>query len=288
MRWIFLIVLIIITGCTPLPAPTPTRVDPTTTRSPASADAAAEVPAGHSAPTAQSTPTPACSEKTGRITEGIIEDDDRLTRELEYRVYLPPCYDQNADGGYPVLYLLHGIQQTDAIWEEMGLVGSADRVMRDGDANPFIIVMPWEKTGLDIEPAVADVLIPYIDSHFNTCTVQRCRSIGGISRGAGWALHIGLQQPYRFTSIGLHSPATFDHEVYLARWIQQVEPADLPVLWLDIGDRDTLLPEARALMNTLESLNLDLTSSIRTGYHEKDYWRANLDDYLEWYAGTFS
>ena len=64
-----------------------------------------------------------------------------LNASRNYSVYLPPSYDEGKK--YPVLYLLHGMSQTDRDWVWRGHVQDvADRLVYSGEADEMIIVMP--------------------------------------------------------------------------------------------------------------------------------------------------
>jgi hypothetical protein len=97
------------------------------------------------------TPKPVCWNVNGRIEKGM-QTTPLLRQPLEYRVYLPPCYDQQPDRRYPVLYLIHGQSYTDDQWERLGAGKTADDLISNGNIPPFIIVMPrdriWEQPTL--------------------------------------------------------------------------------------------------------------------------------------------
>ena len=69
-----------------------------------------------------------CLEKTGRIEERQL-DSEVLDDPLEYLVYLPPCYFEQLDRHYPVLYLLHGQTYTNQHWIDLGAADLADRLI---------------------------------------------------------------------------------------------------------------------------------------------------------------
>jgi enterochelin esterase-like enzyme len=57
-------------------------------------------------------------------------------------VYTPPGYDANAKQRYPVLYLLHGMNQDRRVWSEQGRANFIlDNLIAEGKAKPMIIVM---------------------------------------------------------------------------------------------------------------------------------------------------
>lgn len=214
--------------------------------------------------------------------------DDRLTRSLPFIVYLPPCYDQNPSMHYPVLYMLHGLAENDHEWIDLGLTDSADRLIRAGAIPPFLIVMPWERTGLDMELALTEVLAPYVDDHYRTQPRPGSRGIGGLSRGGGWALHIGMRHLDQFGVIGLHSPAPFGVDLAMVpRWVERQQGVTPPKVWIDIGDRDTLLPSTQRLTDLLDGMAQPYTFVLGRGWHDSDYWSKNVGTYLRWYGSAW-
>ena len=159
-------------------------------------------------PTATSTPTPlTCFTQPGRVDEGLLETTNP---PQAYFIYLPPCYDEKAEAGYPVLYLLHGQTYTADQWIRLGAVDALDKLMLSGETTSFIIVFPDDRywnlpPGAGFGSRLVDDLIPYIDSTYRTLSDRNHRAIGGMSRGAGWSLRLGLSRWDLFSVIGLHS-----------------------------------------------------------------------------------
>ncbi len=214
--------------------------------------------------------------------------DNRLTRPLPFIVYLPPCYDQSPAVHYPVLYMLHGLAEDDHEWVDLGLTDSADRLIHAGVIPPLLIVMPWERTGLDMEVALTQVLVPYVDQQYRTQPDPSKRGIGGLSRGGGWALHIGMRHLDQFGVIGLHSPAPFGVDLAMVpRWVERQAGVSPPKVWIDIGDRDPLLPNARQLTDLLDGMSQPYTFVLGSGWHDADYWSKNVGSYLRWYGSVW-
>ncbi len=187
-----------------------------------------------------------------------------------------------------MLYLLHGLQQTDALWDDLGADEQLNWLIASESIPPLILVMPWERTGIDIEQALTQVLMPAVDAEFHTCGSMDCQGIGGISRGAGWALRIALRNPGLFRFVGLHSPAMIDGPVFWSRWVKEMTPDHRPTIWVDIGDKDTLLQGTQDAVKELKALGLSVRSSINRGNHDQAYWMENMPIYLRWYANSLS
>jgi enterochelin esterase-like enzyme len=175
--------------------------------------------------------------------------------------------------------------RTDSQWDEIGVDQVTDELLARQRISPFLIVMPWERTGIELESAIVEVLIPHIEHTYNASPMRQNRAIGGISRGAGWALRIGLKHPELFRAIGLHSPAILAPDLFtLSDWVESIPNAYQPIIWIDIGDKDTLLDGARELKNLLDDLGFSYQWTLKEGYHEENYWAANLAEYLQWYS----
>ncbi len=210
--------------------------------------------------------------------------DPELPRSLPYRVYLPPCAAE-VHGQLPTLYLLHGLARTDAQWDELNADEIALALMLAEQAPAFLLVMPWERLGLEYEETIVEYLIPHIESKYGASPDRALRSIGGISRGAGWALRIGLQHPELFQAIGLHSPAVLVPDAFdIPSWIEAIPAESMPDLWIDIGDRDPLRTSLPVLTALFDEADVPYSLQSYPGEHTDSYWADHVEDYLRWYV----
>ena len=224
-----------------------------------------------------------CQETAGQMVYGELIDSE-LPRSIPYRVYLPPCVAE-ARGRLPTLYLLHGLARTDAQWDELGVDEIAQDLVAANQAPPFLIVMPWERLGLEYEEAIVNHLIPHIESEYGASPNRELRSIGGISRGAGWALRIGLQHSELFGAVGLHSPAILVPDIFMVPdWIEAISADAKPELWIDIGDRDPLRFSLPELTNLFDEAELPYELHSYPGEHIEAYWADHIEDYVRWYV----
>ena len=283
-----LLFLILSAACSRVPTPytppkdtTPTPLQPATpTLSPTSESTP------HLTPTITSTLTDkpsVCLDQTGTVLTDEI-DVPFSNQSLPFRTYLPPCYTEDINQDYPTLYLLHGIQADHSQWVELGINELSDTLIISGRVKPFIIIMPWQKRGLDIERALVEELVPHIDEIYRSRPQPFWRAIGGLSLGGGRALRIGLKHPDVFGVIGLHSPATFYDTVYLSLWVREIPKETMPRIWIDIGKDDSLREAIMALITLFDELEIPFTSSLPEGDHSPAYWSAHLEEYLLWYT----
>jgi diacylglycerol O-acyltransferase/trehalose O-mycolyltransferase len=128
------------------------------------------------------------------------------------RIVLPPHYSAHGPG-YPVLYLLHGAGDTYKSWvDNTDLVQFTKKyrvivVMPDGghDSNAGWY-SDWKDGSRNWESFHIDVLIPWIDSHFDTLG-NGYRAIAGLSMGGFGAMSYAARHPGLFTAAGSFSGA---------------------------------------------------------------------------------
>lgn len=146
-------------------------------------------------------------------------------------VYLPPDY-HRTERRYPVLYLLHGARGYETSWIRKGQVyQSTDSLLREGLAEPCIVVMPnvnqynddrdyeggrfkdaWEsilEVDGTVEYAFVHDVVNLVDSLYRTIPDKAHRAVAGLSIGGYQSLLLGVNHPDVFGYIGSMSPYTW-------------------------------------------------------------------------------
>lgn len=139
-----------------------------------------------------------------------------LGREFRFTVYLPDGYERG-DLRYPVLYLLHGAGGDETAWnKEGGIKETADRLIRDKEIPPAIIIMPgcracwWVDGAIDkAETAFWSDLVPAIQRRYRTIETRDGRLIAGLSAGGYGAVRFGMRYPDRVSAVAGLSPAVY-------------------------------------------------------------------------------
>ncbi len=239
-------------------------------------------------PSATPSAPPLCLSRPGQLVDGVI-DTALLPKLMTYHVYLPPCYAEEPERRYPVLYLLHGQTYTEDQWIRLGVPSTADRLIAAGDMTPFIIVFPYDYSYLQpsqyrFEDVFLNLLIPQIDMAYRTIPDVAHRAIGGLSRGGAWALHLGIHHPDVFGAIGAHSPAIFYSDGTLPLRLSKIPPDQLPRIYIDVGDADSELQTSRNFKQFLDKFNVPYEWHEYVGFHDEAYWSAHVEEYLRWYA----
>ena len=271
-----------IAACTPSNPPLPTSTPVTPLVFPTQPP----TPIASLLPTPTSTPL-ACLTAPGRVEKGSLTSTNPAQ---EFRIYLPPCYDDKTDQRYPVLYLLHGQTYTDDQWVRLGAANIADQLILSGESVPFIVVFPDDRywnlpPGAGFGQRLVEQLIPYIDSSYRTLPDREHRAIGGLSRGAGWALRLGLTRWQLFESIGLHSLAVLQSDASEVReWLAEIPPASRPRVFMDVGDNDPELTMASLVESQFNNFGWAHEWYLYSGAHTEEYWSAHVDEYIRWYS----
>jgi len=119
-----------------------------------------------------------------------------------YSIFLPKNYETNTNKKYPILYLLHGMMDTNYGWIERGhLKDVMDQLVESGEACEMIIVTPnaggnvyegawngyFDMPGWKYETFFYTEFLPYIESTYRVIGDKSHRAIAGLSMGGGGA-----------------------------------------------------------------------------------------------------
>ena len=207
-----------------------------------------------------------------------------------YRVYTPPGYPRGAGRGLPVLYLLHGNNDTAAGWTDVGRANFIlDNLIAEGHAVPMVVVMPWghaapfsapgpENTAL-MERYLLDEVIPQVESRYRVSRRRERRAVAGLSMGGGHALHVGLGNTDRFGAVAAFSsaaPPAFE-ERFAHLWTDPERTNDrLSLLWIGCGRADAAFGRSEDLERLLTRHGIHHTFFAMEGLHNYAVWRRCL------------
>jgi enterochelin esterase-like enzyme len=278
-----IISLFILSGCSSPTQPVSTPV-PTITSTPFDQGSAVEVK-----PTQNNPMIIHCSQP-GQVQQFEIQSA-KLKDRLPFSVYFPPCYGDGSQANYPVIYLLHGQTFDNTQWQRLGVPMMADQIIQSGQSIPFLVVMPFEQfyyrspEGNAFPQALTNELIPWMENNLHASNQKQYRAIGGISRGASWAMRLGLQQYKLFGAIGGHSLPTFDGDLkLLPAWLDAIPNGQAPRIYIDIGRSDPEVGTAIKFENVLNLHGILNDWHLNEGRHDEDYWRLHIQEYLDWYT----
>jgi enterochelin esterase-like enzyme len=233
-----------------------------------------------------------------------------LGRDMTYRVYLPPEY-ATSGHSYPVVYMLHGAGGNYTEWSDSFLPDRADEMIRRGDIQPMIVVMPdggnrtyWANLpgGPRWSDYLASDVVREIDTQYRTLPTPSSRAIGGLSMGGLGALNIALHHPDVFGVVGGHSPSirvapdprvadsmtgsTFDDNNPIWLVEHNWQALDQLSIWVDVGLDDGWRPNIEAFGSALRKGGYAPSWHEFPGTHEDTYWTAHVPDYLRFYSSA--
>src|SRR6266480_89412 len=170
----------------------------------------------------------------GRLVREIVHGpslEKNLTGESPDRnvsIYLPPSYETSPNRRYPVVYLLHGIGDTDKEFTLAWLKGNdtwgtiqglMNRGIIEGRFGELIIVMPDARTKMmaclytnssasgNWEDFVVKDLVTFVDRKYRTLARSESRGIAGHSMGGYGAIKLGMKHPDVFSVVYGMNPA---------------------------------------------------------------------------------
>jgi enterochelin esterase-like enzyme len=160
----------------------------------------------------------------GRIETGLTIASPMLGRDVTYALYTPARQSTPAQP-LPVLYLLHGRDDTEMAWINNGsIVETLDRMIGAGTLPPIAVVMPmagnsWyvdDARGTQgfgpIAAAFLDEFVPAIERRHALAACRNGRAIAGLSMGGYGAALYAFTRPELFSSAIILSGSLFSDQ----------------------------------------------------------------------------
>jgi enterochelin esterase family protein len=212
-------------------------------------------------------------------------------------VYTPPGYAQERDRRYPVLYLLHGSNDTQFGWTAVGNVNfMLDNLVAAHQAVPMIIVMPngyavpyattipgVNNTAL-FERYLLQDIIPLVDAKYRTIPDREHRAIAGMSMGAEQSLAIFFDHLDQFNSLGALCPSGFraletQYPALLAD--PKGTNAKIAVCWLGCGRQDPQhFPGSERIDEVLTAHQITHVWHPTDGVHNYALWQQYMEEFF--------
>ncbi len=203
-------------------------------------------------------------------------------------VYTPPGYEQNTGKKYPVLYLIHGMTDTEETWFKLGHANLIlDNLISQGKAEPMIIVMPYANIFPDLMPnqiidreirlrkdvfnhEMLDDIIPFVESNYHVLTGKTHRAIAGFSLGGRQTLAIGLANPDMFGWVCAYAPAIWPQDLetnFNELYAGSEQLNKLRLLSVSCGKDDRLYTSSLALTEELTKRQINHQTLFPDGGH---------------------
>lgn len=126
-------------------------------------------------------------------------------KEVSFNILFPQDYRDNAEGRYPVVYMLKGYGETGKDWSSWI---SHIKMLEANDLQPMIYIFPEcyntyycnSYDGLDpYMDMIIEDLVPFVDKTFKTIADREHRAVMGYSMGGFGAMALALKHPETFS-----------------------------------------------------------------------------------------
>lgn len=139
-----------------------------------------------------------------------------LNAGRDFTIFLPKSYGTDTVRTYPILYLLHGMMDTNQGWYERGhLKDVMDQLVDSGEACEMIIVTPnaggniyegvwngyFDMPGWKYETFFFTEFMPYVEKNFRVKGDREHRAIAGLSMGGGGATSYAQRHSDLFSAV---------------------------------------------------------------------------------------
>ncbi len=142
-----------------------------------------------------------------------------LGHAVRYCILLPPSYDQEKAGRYPVLYFLHGLGDNEQMFLRAGGFTLVEDLWEHQQLGEFLIATPAADASFYVnsrdgksryEDFFLREFMPAIEKRYRTRTGRAFHGVAGISMGGYGALHLAFRHPQLFGSVSAHSAALME------------------------------------------------------------------------------
>ncbi len=236
-----------------------------------------------------------CLQMGGTLQEESYESP-LLGREVAINLYTPPCYEVG-DEPIPSVYFLHGKPFNETHWPSLGLLAQYEQGLRERRWREALLVFPRVPEPLfsetdggpgSYEAEFMETVVPAVEGRFPKAQGGQ-RALVGISRGAIWALEIGMRHPEEFGAVAGLSPSL---AVNYPR--PSYDPMDLAAeasvlpdrILLLAGEEDWARPQTEELAERLATGPTRLQVSVVPGDHADPTWSESLPLVLDFLLGA--
>ena len=238
-----------------------------------------------------------------------------LKEDMRFAVYVPNGYLTETDP-YPVVYLLHGMNQNETSWSKKGggeMKKICDDYFAEHPDRKRIIVMPsGRKTnyrdsydGTDrYETFFFETFIPYVEKRYRCKPGPENRELAGLSMGGYGTLIYALRHSDMFGAAYAMSPGVsfgsqnmfpkgaelddaqkkYASEYNLLDMADRLEGPIPTAILIDCGDDDRFLAGSYPFFRKARNKGLSIEFRVRDGDHTWQYWRDSLPLALDFFA----
>lgn len=218
---------------------------------------------------------------TSSPTVSVLKDSILIGYRNEKRtihVYVPPEYDSDTLGRYPVIYMMDGESSFNDLanmapeWEIDEVINKASKdgkqtaivigieqsENRDAEYTPFINDDNPDAHGAEYSEWVTTDLKAWVDSNFRTKIVAASTSIGGISRSGMMAYYMMMAHPDVFGNAIIQSPSMWVDHDRLFDMELNASQLEGKKIFVSVGAKEggPMVPDATGIFNKFKKQGL--------------------------------
>jgi len=209
----------------------------------------------------------------GKVIEDLSISSKITGYNVNYSVYLPPCY-ESSQRSYPVVYLLHGYSDNETAWVQFGEINqTVDKAIEEGIIPPMIIIMPNAKVtwyvnnykGSDpYEDMIFKEFIPQVEKQYRIRAQKEFRAVSGLSMGGNGSLVWAIKHPEMFAACAAYSAAVYTNPEMVEHlktgkkdWFAPIygqldKNGNLPQHWLDYSVLELIKKRSAKQLNQVK------------------------------------
>lgn len=219
-----------------------------------------------------------------------------------FYVYTPPDYDENPNGKYPVLYIMHGGGEDERGWGAQGKTDLIlDNLIAEKKAKPMVIVMLDGNVGGGglagfneqvlrvFENELKLCIIPTVEKSYRVATDAQNRALAGLSMGGLQTLYAGIRNTNLFSYLGVFSSGWFanrtditDPQYEFMKKNASTINSNVKQFWISMGGKgDIAYNNCQVMMAKFSEMNIKYTYSEYPGGHTWPVWRHDLFEFSQ-------
>jgi enterochelin esterase-like enzyme len=219
-----------------------------------------------------------------------------------FYIYTPPGYDNNTNGKYPVLYILHGGGEDERSWATQGKTDLIlDNLIAEQKAKPMLVVMMdgnfgsgglagfGEQSLRMFESELKQAVIPFVEKNYRTETDAKNRALAGLSMGGLQTLYTGIKNTAMFSYLGVFSsgwwanqPALSNPQYEFMKNNATTINNNLLSLWIAMGGKeDIAYNNCKIMLGKFDEMGIKYSYSEYAGGHTWPVWRNNLYEFAQ-------
>lgn len=237
-----------------------------------------------------------------------------MNKDLKCVIIKPDTYNTK-DQRFPVIYLLHGYEDSYEYWIKQipAIINYSDKyqviiVCPDGGRDSWYFDSPTDPS-VKMETYIGSEVVNYIDSSLRTKADKAHRAITGMSMGGHGALFLALRSPNIFGAGGSSSgvvnlvpfrqnPGLMRHlgdtsnkapyqEYSILNIIDNITPGSIAII-MDCGTEDPFIRMNKRMHEKMLRLNFPHEYLEQAGGHTPEYWRSIIERHFIFFQDFFS